>query len=847
MSFPTSLSAGWPLWVGLLLFVAVAWVLAQQMRRRAASLRDSEERWKFALDGSGDGVWDADLATGRTLYSPRWKTMLGHTEAEIGTAYEEWSSRIHPDDLARVMALEQQCHDGQSDHFIAEYRLRTKLGRWLWMLDRGKVVRRSASGRALRMIGTHTDISARKTAEARQGAYAAAMTLIATAAPLPDILQTIVRGVEVRSDWLCSILLLEADGVHISVGAAPSLPEFFNQGLAGLAIGPQAGSCGTAMYHGERVIAEDIETDPRWAPYLALARQAGLRACWSEPILGRDGVVLGSFAAYHREPRTPSTDDLSDIGEAAQLAAVAIERRRSDLSLRDSEERLQRALDASRLALWDLDLDTGAVFLSDAWAEMLEGQRQPTHTSFEALTALVPDEDQTRIAGAMMDTLRGLTPSYTVEHRVRRPDGQLLWVRSQGRVIERNAQGRALRAVGTNRNITARKESEALRHTLEAQLREAQKLEAIGILAGGIAHDFNNIMAAILGNVALARQDVGEGHPALASLVQIHKAGLRARNLVQQILAFSRRQPEAFVRQALRPLVEETVAMLRSMAGHGVTISAQLCNQPVDALANPTQLQQVLMNLGTNAWQAMHHDRGHIEIGLAEVHFADDGRPRPGTLPHGGYVHLWVKDDGCGMDEATRQHIFEPFFTTKPVGQGTGLGLAVAHGIVEAHHGAITVTTAPGQGSRFDVYLPLVEHESLPMPLDALPPQPLGQGQHVLYVDDDEVMVEMVQRLLEHLGYRATCVLDAREAIAMVEREPARFDVVVTDYNMPHCTGLDLARALAPLRPDLPVAISTGYLSDELRAGAAELGVRGLMQKEHTFEELGALVQGALR
>ena len=161
MSFPTSLSAGWPLWVGLGLIAAVAWVLAQQMRRRAASLRDSEERWKFALDGSGDGVWDADLANGRTLYSARWKTMLGHTEAEIGTAYEEWSGRIHPDDLARVMALERQCHDGQSDHFIAEYRLRTKAGRWLWVLDRGKVVRRSASGRALRMIGSHTEISAR--------------------------------------------------------------------------------------------------------------------------------------------------------------------------------------------------------------------------------------------------------------------------------------------------------------------------------------------------------------------------------------------------------------------------------------------------------------------------------------------------------------------------------------------------------------------------------------------------------------------------------------------------------------------------------------------------------------
>jgi nitrogen-specific signal transduction histidine kinase len=413
-------------------------------------------------------------------------------------------------------------------------------------------------------------------------------------------------------------------------------------------------------------------------------------------------------------------------------------------------------------------------------------------------------------------------------------------------VTERDANGHALRAVGTNRNITSRKQAAAHRQALEAQLREAQKLEAIGILAGGIAHDFNNIMAAILGNVALARQDMDEGHVAQASLAQIQKAGMRARNLVQQILTFSRHQPNEQARQPLRPVVEDTVALLRSMAGPRVNIEARLCLQPVDTLANPTQLQQVLMNLGTNAWQALPEGRGRVEIGLDTVHF--NTPPRPGQLPPGEYAHLWVRDEGAGMNEATRQHIFEPFFTTKPVGQGTGLGLAVAHGIVEAHHGAITVTTTPGQGSQFDVYLPLVEHESLPMPLDALaaPLRP-GQGQHVLYVDDDEVMVEMVQRLLQRLGYRATCVLDAREAIAMVEQAPGRFDVVVTDYNMPHCTGLDVARALARLHPTLPVAISSGYVSDELRAGAAALGVRGLMQKEHTFEELGALVQGALR
>jgi PAS domain S-box-containing protein len=698
------------------------------------------------------------------------------------------------------------------------------------------------------MIGTHTDISARKATEARQSAHAAAMTLIATGAPLADILETIVRGVEVRSDWLCSILLLDADGLHIALGAAPSLPGFYNQAIAGLAIGPGVGSCGTAMFLGERVIAQDIRSDPHWAPYRDLTEQAGFRACWSEPILGRDGLVLGSFAAYHGQPRAPTLDDVADIGEAARLAAVAIERRRGELSLRDSEERLQRALDASRLALWDFDLNSGSVFLSDAWAEMLGGERQPTHTSFEALTAQVPDEDQPRLAAAMTDALHGVTPAYVLEHRVRRPNGQVLWIRSQGRVIERDATGRALRAVGTNSNITARKESEALRQALEAQLREAQKLEAIGILAGGIAHDFNNIMAAILGNVELARQDVGAGHAAQASLAQIQKAGLRARNLVQQILAFSRRQPNEFVRRPLRPVVEETAAMLHAMAGPSVVMAVKLCRQPVDAMANPTQLQQVLMNLGSNAWQALPDGNGHVEIGLDTLSFSDGDGPRPGNLPAGDYAHLWVSDDGCGMDEATRQHIFEPFFTTKPVGQGTGLGLAVAHGIVEAHQGVITVSTAPGQGSRFDVYLPLVAHESLPMPLDtALAPALLGHGERVLYVDDDEVMVVMVQRLLERLGYHATCVLDAREAIALVERDPSQFDVVVTDYNMPHCTGLDVARALARLRPDLPVAISTGYLSDELRLGAAEAGVRGLMQKEHTAEALGPLVHAALR
>jgi len=423
----------------------------------------------------------------------------------------------------------------------------------------------------------------------------------------------------------------------------------------------------------------------------------------------------------------------------------------------------------------------------------------------------------------------------------KRPNGQILEIQS----VPLEGGG----VLRTYTDITERKRAEERQGALEEQLREAHKLEAIGTLASGIAHDFNNIMAAILGNVALAREDIGAGNPAHAYLTQIDRAGHRARSLVQQILAFSRQQSSDFASLSLGPLVEETVAMLRSTVGPSVEVRLQSPDHKLAVRGNPTQLQQVLMNLGTNAWQSFQGGAGHIDIGLAEKIVAPTAvTEMPAALAPGAYAHLWVRDDGCGMSEATRARIFEPFFTTKPVGQGTGLGLAVAHGIVDAHSGVITVTSAVGEGSSFDLYLPLIEYQSGLMPLDSIEPEPLrGHGEHVLYVDDDEVMALMVQGLLQRLGYRVTFKLDAREAVEMVRRDPRAVDLVVTDFNMPNYSGLDVARALAQIRSDLPVAISSGYISDELRQSALELGVRGVMQKERTLEELGTLVHSALR
>ena len=418
-------------------------------------------------------------------------------------------------------------------------------------------------------------------------------------------------------------------------------------------------------------------------------------------------------------------------------------------------------------------------------------------------------------------------------------------------------------------------------------------MEAIGTLAGGIAHDFNNILGAILGNVALARNDLPAGHTALKSLDQIGKGGARARSLVQQILTFSRRQPHELVHQPLRPLVEEALALLRATLPARVSLEAVLSEAPIYLNADATQIQQVVMNLCTNAWHALQDNPGCITVGLDEVLLDAAAALAAGAWGPGRYAHLWVRDTGSGIDGLTRARIFEPFFSTKPVGAGTGLGLAVVHGIVAAHQGAISVDSAVGLGATFHLYFPVRKHlvaaealvagagartgvdkgaaaaateagagavagagalaeagegaaASAPTPVLTPPAALPGAGPHVLYVDDDEVMLLVVERLLQRAGFRVSCCQNASAALALLRAAPHAVDIVVTDFNMPTRSGLDLAEALAQVRADLPVVISSGYLSDELRSGAERLGVRHLLPKQDTAEELAGLLHRVL-
>jgi signal transduction histidine kinase/ActR/RegA family two-component response regulator len=386
---------------------------------------------------------------------------------------------------------------------------------------------------------------------------------------------------------------------------------------------------------------------------------------------------------------------------------------------------------------------------------------------------------------------------------------------------------------------------------LGTRLRQAQKLEAIGTLAGGIAHDFNNILGAILGNLSLASQELGDGHAAQHSMEQIRRAALRARDLVQRIQSFGRTSAAVMTQQPLRPIVEEVLALVEAAMPVGTTLQRRLEPLPGTVLADATQLHQVLMNLCTNAWQALEGRGGTVTVGLQSVVLGEDAARRPAGSAPGAHAHFWVSDNGRGIDAALRERIFEPFFTTKGAHGGTGLGLSVVHGIVAAHHGCVAVHSAPGLGSTFSLYLPLRVDEQPGSAGAGGPAEDArvapGAGQHVMCVDDDEVMCLLLERLLMRAGYRTSCFADAASALAALGADPQAFDLVVTDFNMPGQSGLDLSTAAATLRPGLPVILISGYIFENLPEQARRAGVCEVIRKQCVLEDLLGAVDRALR
>lgn len=384
------------------------------------------------------------------------------------------------------------------------------------------------------------------------------------------------------------------------------------------------------------------------------------------------------------------------------------------------------------------------------------------------------------------------------------------------------------------------------RQRLEEQYRQAQRMEAVGTLAGGIAHDFNNILTAINGYSELARIEAAGNSGICEHLNSVQVAARRAVDLVRQIMAFSRQEDLTRASTDLRVVVAEALKLLRATIPSTVEIHASYADVIDPVLANATSIHQVVVNLGTNAWHAMNGRLGRIDLGLENVDAdADLAETTPG-LRVGRYVRLSVADDGDGMDEATLARIFEPFFTTKAPGEGTGLGLAVVHGIIQSHNGAITTSSRPGAGTRFCLYFPAYAGEAETRGGTKPVQIARGQGEKILYVDDELPLAEMGKKILERLGYQVEMYSDPNDALAAVKGGGVNYDLVVTDLTMPSMSGLELAKELLEWRPNLPVILTTGYAATLTAERFQASGVREVLLKPHSMETLASVVDRVL-
>jgi PAS domain S-box-containing protein len=713
----------------------------------------------------------------------------------------------------------------------ADYLLKKRLGRL------GESVRLAMTATALRQARTRADLAERKSDDAavrerhRLSAFArdvgVAFTQSVTLAAMLDLsAELIVSHLEAAlvEIWTRKP---QAEGLELRAGAGRVSAADDPDGP-----GPRMRCTLDDVVRDRRtLVANAVAGDPRIDQAWAAAH--GVVSFVGYPLIVGEQVV-GVIAMFGCAPFSDAT--VQAISYIANAVASAIERQRIEQELLTSDERTRFALEAARMGIWELDLRTRRVNWSETMASILGCPPGLFDGSEEAFFGLVhaDDRDTTRqaIEGAIV-----ARQDFDVAFRAVGPDGVTRWIESRGRV-RYDPDGVPTQIVGADTDVTERK-------LLETQLRQAQKMEAIGQLAGGIAHDFNNLLTAILGYAKFAADALVPGDQRRLDVEQVIKAAQRAAGLTKQLLAFSRKQVLRSTLVDLNALVTGVSQMLSLLIGEHIEIEMVLAPDLGLVRADAGQLEQVVINLAVNARDAMGQGgRLTLETANLQLHAAS-GSPGQAVIP-GWYVMLAVIDRGVGMDEDTKQHLFEPFFTTKEPGKGTGLGLATVHGIVKQSDGYIWVDSVAGRGSAFKVYLPRIER---PVEVDASAARlrsPDEGSETVLVVEDEAGVRNLARRILENAGYHVLEAANGRDAEMIFAQNRDAIDLLVTDVIMPRLNGPDLFRRLVAEKPGLKVVYVSGYATEAM---ARQVGLdrsQPYVQKPFTADQLASQVRNVL-
>jgi PAS domain S-box-containing protein len=540
-------------------------------------------------------------------------------------------------------------------------------------------------------------------------------------------------------------------------------------------------------------------------------------------------------------PELPGPDGRRSV---LVLARDITEQRRTERALQDSEARFRGLFEHAPVGIFLLDPAGTNLAANPAFAATV--RRAPADLVGRGWEDITHPADAGRFRDRVAAVLEGDRGDEELEVRYLTPSGEEVWVRVRVAPI-RSADGRVAFLSVIAEDLTRERTEEGRRIELESRLRQAQKMEAIGTLAGGIAHDFNNILAAILGYAELLHEDADAGDVDLLrrDAGEVLRAGRRAKDLVSQILSFSRQgdlQPRPL---RLTPVVKEALKLLRASIPTTIEIRSALQETPRTVMADATQFHQVVMNLCTNAFQAMRATGGTLDVDLRYRALDDEEAEVLPELRPVEHAVLTVNDDGPGMSADVLARVFEPYFTTKAAGEGTGLGLATVHAIVTSHGGAVRAMSAPGGGATFRVFLPVVADPAAEEVGSGSRPRPVGT-ERILFVDDEEAICRMAAEGLGRLGYRVRTVSDPRLALAAVEEDPDSLDAVITDLTMPGLTGLELCARLKAARPGLPVLLCSGYAEPDHRSAAEDLGAGAVLVKPLGAGEMAAVLRRLL-
>lgn len=874
----------------LFLLQHVADVVAPALERAYAedALRESERRFQLAIDAADEGLWDWSIATGKVYRSPRVYTMLDYGINEIGETWDAWEALIHPDDLERCRQAVRKCLNRGAAALEVELRMKTRDGAWRWILDRGKVVEWSPRDEPLRMIGTYSDITERKEVERQVEVLGRIATRLAASADIENMIAVVQEGTRELLTWDAHYFAVrrpDSDTFRILYfmdtldGRVRKFPA---EGIEPINLAPSV----RGVLQGEPVLINRPPSVPdpvfhtfgddnrlsaslMYVPVRAGRTVMGILSAQSYTyyrygeadlsLLQRvaDLVAPALERAYAEEALRRARDELetrvrertADLARTNELLTREVaERTRAEMELRESEERYRGFAEQFSGIAFRSTFDWRPIFFHGA-VERITGYTEAEFMSGAVTLEQVIHPDDLEHRRARASRLRDVCGfGYELDFRLLRRDGRLQWVHECVRNIC-DASGVPAYVQGVIYDIGDRKRAEEEREQLQAQLRHAQKLEAVGLLAGGISHEFNNLLTVILGNSdralrARARKVSRAGHITTDALTEIRRAAERAAVLTKQLLTFSRKQNAPHPRPLdITQVIMGVESMLKQAAGERIRLAVVCDPDKHTVMTDIGQVEQAVLNLVINARDAM-PEGGDVTVRVAPVFLDEQYANSHVDAKAGPHVMVEVADTGTGMDESVLAHLFEPFFTTKPVGKGTGLGLATVYGIVRQAGGHIMVESRPGQGSTFRLFFPAVQAA---VPVEDRPaPEYVGGKETILLCEDDPLLRRLARQTLEDHGYRVLEAGDGAEGVKLAEDYAGTIDLLVTDVVMPRMNGRELAAALKQTIPGIRILFISGYLADASDAEALLDDDLAFLEKPFRPEQFLQFVRGAL-